>query len=194
MRITASKKAHNIKTRKKDFQKLASRFYAQRYSSVLTDAMRYGISMEPEAKRKLSEKMQQKIFDSGLIISLKQPFLACSPDGIVENGNVLEIVEIKCPFTCKNSIIFDPETGTSFVDYLIVDKEKKPELKKTHIYYTQVQMCLYVTGLEVCNFFVYSSLNSVLLRISRDEAFLENIVPKIENFYFSHLLQCFCNE
>lgn len=122
LRVTASQKAHRIKTRQTNFESLALQFKNQRYKGGLTDAMRYGLAMESQAKLALSEQIGLKIYDSGLVVCIKQPFLACSPDGIILNNGNCELIEIKCPFSCQNSAIFDCIEGKSFVPYLIVNE------------------------------------------------------------------------
>ena len=38
----------------------------------------------------------------GIVVSCDKPFLACSPDGVIDNLNFLEV---KCPFTAKDKPI-----------------------------------------------------------------------------------------
>lgn len=107
--------------------------------------------MEYSVKTALSAMTSTKIYDIGLVISAKQPFLTCSPDGIIVNGMEMELIEIKCPYLCKDSVIIDKNENKSLVDYLILNALGEPELKQTHIYYsniyTQMQTSLYITGL-----------------------------------------------
>lgn len=192
LRVTASQKSHRIKTRKENFEGLAKQFQKKRYDGTMLDPMRYGLDMEPVAKDKLSAEINRKVHDVGLVVCMKQPFLACSPDGVIYNDGDVELVEIKCPYTCKDAVIFDYDKGKSFVDYLVVNANNEPHLKENHIYYTQIQMSLYIMGLKSCKFFVYSSKDFVLLTILRNEDFLKTVVPVIENFYFKHFLPLLC--
>lgn len=49
--------------------------------------MLYGIKMEPIE----------------LIVSIRQSFLASSPDSSIGNNSMLELLEIKCPSSCKDN-------------------------------------------------------------------------------------------
>lgn len=188
-RITASRKGHRVKTRTEHFESLAKQFKNESYKGTLTESMRYGLKMEVHAKKALSELLQTDIHNVGLVVNAKQPFLACSPDGIIFNdNNLILLVEIKCLSSRENSIIFDRKNGQSFVEYLIVNDTKSPELKKSHIYYTQIQLSLYITRTKICHFFVFSEKDFVLSSISLDEYFLAETIPKIENFYYRTFL------
>ncbi|KAF4520443.1 hypothetical protein B566_EDAN004015, partial [Ephemera danica] len=108
----------------------------------------------------------------GLIVHILQPWLCCSPDGIVLNaeGNPLKILEIKCPYKCSNKpIILGDEIN---VDFLCCDSEKVIKLKRSHCYYTQCQTLLYVSGLDTCDLFVWSPQQQITVEVKRDEEFL----------------------
>ena len=92
--------------------------------------MRYGISIEPQAKKALSKKMGLKMNTVGLVVNAKQPFLACSPGGVVRKGCLFEIVEMKCPSSRKKSVIFYCEKGEYYVQYLIPNAERSLNCRK----------------------------------------------------------------
>lgn len=76
------------------------------------------------------------------------PFLAASPDGLINNDS---IVEIKCPASIKN---YTPEEGyenkkLSFMMY----KDGTLRLKTTHVYYYQIQGQLHYNKPKVLLFF-----------------------------------------
>ncbi|CAL1671882.1 unnamed protein product [Lasius platythorax] len=188
IRLTASKRVHRVKTGTDNFDSLAVQFKNEQYKGAMTKAMHYGLVMEYSAKIALSAMTGTTIYDIGLVICAKQPFLACSPDGIIVNGTEMELIEIKCPYSCKDSVIIDKNENKSLVDYLILNALGEPELKQTHVYYTQIQTSLYVTGLASCKLFVYSQHDCVLVNVFRNEQFLKTVIPKIEYFYFKYFL------
>lgn len=188
IRITCSEKAHQIKTRRKDFESLAARLRKNSKGSITTKAMNYGLEMEPVARRFFESLIEQEVYETGLVISFTQPFLACSPDGLIFNGETFELLEIKCPFSCANSIIVDIESNKSVVKYLRVNENGEIELVKNHKYYTQIQVSMYVLGVKLCHFLVYSEVQYICLQINRDEEFLSNSIPKIEKFYFDYFV------
>lgn len=84
----------------------------------------------------------------------------------------------------KKSISKGSKLVKSFVDYLIFDENNKVILKNTHKYYTQIQLSMYVVGVKMCHFFVYSIQQYVYLSIERDEEYLSLVFPKIEKKIF----------
>ena len=65
--------------------------------SFETPAAKWG---EPVARNVYEEKKKVQVSLSGLIIDPKNPWLAESPDGIIDNSSHEEcgIIEIKCPY------------------------------------------------------------------------------------------------
>lgn len=58
--------------------------------------------MEHTARKTYAENNKYDVFECGLIVSEKHPWIAYSPDGIVFNGNKpIKLLEIKCPIAGK---------------------------------------------------------------------------------------------
>lgn len=57
--------------------------------------------------------------------------------------------------------------------------------KKTHQYYTQIMVMLYVLRLGSALLFVYWSKQSIAV-VDKDDAFLAEYIPKLEWFYFTN--------
>ena len=121
----------------------------------------YGREKEPLAKQKFQELTQAKLINVGLMVKTNQPWLSATTDALFqdENGNIC-VLEIKCPSSCKDSIISVP--------YI----EQDTKLKKSHSYYTQCQIQMYVTGVRQCHLFVYSSCDFKKIVVFYDEEFL----------------------
>jgi len=64
---------------------------------------RYGIENESIARNAVQEKLNIEIKSAGLFILKSLPYLAASPDGLINNDY---IIEIKCPPSIKE---FTPE-------------------------------------------------------------------------------------
>ena len=94
----------------------------------------------------------------------------------LQQQQLLGVLEIKCPSSCKDKPIY-----VEYLDFL-------GRLKKTHTYYTQVQIQMYVTGLQLAHLFVYSSKDYKLVSIPFDEAFLKATIPHLEQLYFKECL------
>ena len=74
--------------------------------SIDTAAICYGNDHEQDAiesyKRFCKSNGKEVVVEScGLVISLSEPWLAASPDGIVSEGGSKGCLEVKCPFLCK---------------------------------------------------------------------------------------------
>lgn len=102
-----------------------------------------------------------------------------------EDGNVM-LLEIKCP----SSRWKKPLTEKPLLAYLAECKQSKDiVLRKSHTYYTQIQICMYVLQLDECDLFLYCSVDKKTLHIKRDEEFLSDAIPKLRSFYFTHYIQ-----
>lgn len=191
-RLSASSKAHQIKTRRNKHEELAERFVKEK--KIFGKGLKYvdyGIRMEDFASKKYSEVHCVQVIKCGLIVHQSQPWMCASPDGLVvhSNNKVKKLLEIKCPFTCKDTLLIDEDNGKIRVPYLEYDKENNTiNLKQNHNYYTQCQIQMYCTGLEECDLFVYTKQDCITVLVRRDNLFLENLVKKMEYFYFNYYL------
>ncbi|XP_049519214.1 uncharacterized protein LOC125943750 isoform X2 [Dermacentor silvarum] len=184
LRITSSS-AHRIKTRLNNYETLASSLVRPKFFS--SAATSYGKQMETEARAELSTALGAVIHEVGLFIHPEQPWLCCSPDGILDSDGRMYLVEIKCPFSLKDKKLIDHEHEESFVPYIhYVNGQLR--LKKTHQYYSQMMIMLYILGIGEAFLYIYSSQQSITVCVQRDEAFLAEYVPKLETFYFKHFL------
>ena len=118
--------------------------------------------MENIARKKYEEIIGKSVFVPGLVIKPEKPWLGASPDGafINDDGN-LKLVEIKCPFSARESDVID----VPFLD-------KDHHLKKSHQYYTQVQIAMYCCSATTCDFFVFSPKDYKLLTVEFDQDFV----------------------
>lgn len=190
LRISASSRAHKIKTRpKKGYTELSLKFCSER-REFTTPALKYGLKNEKRAAQSYLNEYGGEIIPLGLMIMPDKPFLCASPDGIIVNdGCVSAILEIKCPYSCANKPIYDQETQKFNVPYLFKENGVS-HLSSSHQYYTQCQMLMAVCGLHACHLYVWSPVinGSELVVIQRDEPFLDDLLPKLENFYFNYYL------
>ena len=197
VRITASSKAHKVKTCKKvTFESLADGFVKEdnilrserEQKSKGITALDYGKKNEPKAIENFCKLYNVKVYQIGAFVMPAEPWLLVSTDGIVEQNENYKLLEIKCPYSCKTKPVFDESQNKCNVGYLEV-VDQKIQLKKSHMYYTQVQVSMYATGLQSCDFFVWSKKGSCLVEVLRDNAFLSKVIPLLKKFYFSNYLQ-----
>lgn len=123
-------------------------------------ATRYGSTMEGTAKQQYITYQRQNnhpdctVTDCGFFISENNNWLAATPDGIAHNPSHSDysgLIEIKNPFAVKDQTVAEVCTSSSFC--LEIDKNSnKPQLKRRHDYYFQVQCQLYCTDKGWCDF------------------------------------------
>lgn len=96
-------------------------------------------------------------------------WLGASPDGLVGDRG---LVEIKCPFGIryKRPPVF------------------KTAAMQTH-YYAQMQIQLFATDRDWCDFYQWTPYGDALERINRDESFLATVLPVLRNFYEKYLIE-----
>lgn len=190
-RLSASSKAHQINTRRNRNEELAKRFVKDKkiFGKGLK-YVKYELRLEDFAFKMYSDVVNVHVIKCGLVIHQKQPWICASPDGLVFcNDKVKKLLEIKCPYTCKDTLLINEEDGKLRVPYLQYNNKKNIiYLKKNHNYYSQCQIQMYCTGLNECDLFICTKQDCITISVKRDDLFLEKLVKKMEFFYFNHYL------
>lgn len=138
--------------------------FGYRFDTFQTPAMQRGIELEPTAREAYSFIYGRDIQEVGFV-DLEKYHAGCSPDGVIydEDGNIKEIIEIKCPMI---------ETFVSYLDDEFMNAE----------YYTQMQFNMFITGADVCHFVVYHpDFNLIVRNIPKDEDMQLKIQTVLEN-------------
>lgn len=138
--------------------------FGYRFDTFQTPAMQRGIELEPTAREAYSFIYGRDIQEVGFV-DLEKYHAGCSPDGVIydEDGNIKEIIEIKCPMI---------ETFVSYLDDEFMNAE----------YYTQMQFNMFITGADVCHFVVYHpDFNLIVRDIPKDEDMQLKIQTVLEN-------------
>lgn len=199
IRISASLKAHKIKTLRNKSEQCQNKLAISLLNETTivgkgASNIQYGLQTEDKAFNAFCDMYNIDVIKSGLVVHICRPWISASPDGLIlKNGKISSVLEIKCPSSCKQKSIIDQLTGKSNLSYIEI-KNGEVGLKYSHIYYTQIQMLLYCTGLNDCHLFIFNEIKPLLLIIKRDLTFLENIIPKLDKFYFSFYLPNLCNQ
>ena len=140
MRLTASSSATVVKCRSK-FEKLVESILYRPPQNTIS-VLEWGRNHEEAARTAyISVKAKETslpyhVLRTGIHISSKRPWLAASPDGLVEDptetsGRQHGILEIKCPYSART---MTPETACEQLNRVccsLVDRWVK--LKKKHI-------------------------------------------------------------
>ena len=126
-------------------------------------ATAHGTLLEPLVRDLYDQRYGRKSHEIGLVQHAKYSWLGASPDGVTEDGL---LIEIKCPLT------------------------RKIESKVPSHYLPQVQLQLEITDLEECDFIQYRPANTesipprpeefVVVRVHRDRAWFAKNLPVME--------------
>lgn len=124
-------------------------------------ATAHGTALEPMVRDMYDQKTGRKSHEIGLVQHREYPWLGASPDGVTEDGL---LIEIKCPLT------------------------RKIEKKVPSYYLPQVQLQLEITDLEECDFVQYRPARNedgvppspeeyVVVRVKRDREWFQRHLP-----------------
>ena len=127
-------------------------------------ATAHGTLLEPLVRDLYDQRTGRKSHEIGLVQHREYPWLGASPDGVTEDGL---LIEIKCPLT------------------------RKIEAKVPKHYLPQVQLQLEITDLEECDFIQYrpaqiedgvprSPEEYVVVRVKRDRAWFAKHLPAMK--------------
>ena len=126
-------------------------------------ATEHGTRLEPFVRDLYDAKYNRKSHEIGLVQHREYPWLGASPDGVTEDGI---LVEIKCPLS------------------------RKIEAKVPKHYWPQVQLQLEITDLEECDFVQYrpaknesSEAEFVVVRVQRDREWFAKALPVLERVW-----------
>lgn len=143
--------------------------------------------MEPHARRQYAEHLHATVVTTGLVVCHKNPWLACTPDGVVVQDRVpARLLEIKCPTMGKTSGILETLKACKF----LTKNDQQWLLKKRHSYYGQVQLYMSILNVSVCDFMIFaSSDNSFLtIQVPFDATFTWTLLTRLKDVYFKHII------
>ena len=175
-RITGSKCGRILIQQRKTTPLLQSVIYPKPMLHV-PKTIEWGRSNEKKACESYKKYMESnghsdlRTIKAGFVVHPEKGWLGASPDAYVFDPSVDDptgIAEFKCPFTMADKV----------------------HLKRTHQYYHQVQLQLYVTCLESkwCDFCVYSPKGVCVERIYPDKQWQAECCLQLDNSFFEHIL------
>ena len=109
------------------------------------------------------------------------PYIAASPDALVScTCHEPGLLEIKCPWTHRGSTITQYSTDKKSCLEMV---NNEPRLKRTHMYWYQVQCQKHATKRKWCDFFLCTTKDSFLERVTYNEVFFAANVEKAKVVY-----------
>ena len=165
------------------------------------EATRYGTKMEERTKQEYLTHQRcmghpgLTVDRAGLFVSPTNPWIAASPDGLVQDptnpSHPQGLVEIKNPYSTRNKSLEGAcETTSNFCPESQAQEDGKVtyKLKARHDYYYQMQCQMYCTGRNWCNFVLRTNKELHVQCIYRDMRWWDGQLPRLQSFYFDALL------
>lgn len=176
-RITASKfKAVCRTSKKKPSLSLVKSICYPTKLKFAPKAISWGLTHEGIAIEEFERSMENtheglQINKVGLVINKKWPQLGASPDRLIYCECCLGgCLEVKCPYSLHTNKVLDINDYLKMKTTCLCKKDEQITLNKTHSYYFQVQMQLFVSQLPYCYFVIWSP----------NIFFKEKILPDLE--------------
>jgi YqaJ-like viral recombinase domain len=191
VRITASN-CYQIFTYSKNRNADWTKKFNNINKGFVTEATEYGKTTEKLAfqRYQIDEPLVKM---AGLCVNPKQPWLGCSPDGVITSKR--RIIEIKCPKAFeKNSV------SLKECKFLRCDPQQtgppKFSLKTKHAYYGQIQLNLYLLNCESADLVIYSKFddNYERIRVDFDDIFVTTMLSSLKDVFFYILLPLIYNK
>ena len=127
---------------------------------------------------------------AGFKISTLHPFIGASPDGYVSCSCCgTGVIEIKCPFSAKDLSISEAVQSVGHF-CLEQDSQGKIKVKRDHAYFHQVQMQLFVTKCDYCDFILWTKKDDSLCveRITFDSEFFQKELELARTFFIKCII------
>lgn len=151
------------------------------------NATRYGKHCEQLAIEKYSSITRNDVSKIGFVVHPKVPWLGYSPDGVVfKNSNPAILLEVKSPVLGKTSTAAQLATEKKLA--YVKKNGENFTVNPRHVYFSQVQLGMFLLNLAVTHFVVYSELESMILTVHRNDDHIDKLVRKLQFVYFKHVL------
>ncbi|KAK7895769.1 hypothetical protein WMY93_021094 [Mugilogobius chulae] len=119
---------------------------------------------------------------TGFVVRPDEPHLGTSPDGTVSCSCCGDgVLEIKCPYRYREGL-----RGAHLSEDFCLDQ--RMQLKKKHQYYHQVQLHMFVSNVNYCDFIVWTTKELIINRIQRDEQLLQEALVVAKESFLSCIL------
>ena len=125
----------------------------------------------------------------GLVVCTPHPWLAATPDGWVTDPEASPssgLVEFKNPYSYRDLSVGDAVAANK-CDSLTINNGCI-QLKRTHSYYYQVQMAMFYTKREWCDFILRTTIDYHCEWVQFDEYFCTRLLPSLRQFYVTAIL------
>ncbi|XP_055529000.1 uncharacterized protein LOC129721006 [Wyeomyia smithii] len=149
---------------------------------VSTPAIEHGLRCEKQAVAAYERDFGKDVLRCGFVIPPHIPWLGCSPDGIIVDEE--KVIEIKCPEAGKHKCLND---FIGELPYLT----KLSSLRKSHAYYAQVQLNIFILKCKSADFLIYSAYEDkcYVQEIKFDAEYVRSLMAVLKEVYFNVFLK-----
>ena len=146
-----------------------------------------GQALEQYSERKSSLHMNLLVSKCGLIVNRRYAHLGASPNALISCDCCGKgVVEIKCPFRCKEESIREVASKGDFC--LKVSSNGELSLDTTHSYYYQIQLQMFLSSTTYGGFIVWAPAAFHVERIVVDNDFVRTATERVNHFYLVGLM------
>lgn len=185
-RLTASNFGKIMKRKKITEEFIQSTYYPKSFTAKTTS---YGTANEPRAKQLYQETYPNRhVHDAGLMLQPELQFLGATPDAIICDDGETGLLEIKCPFGARDKTV--TEAASTIKDFYVVNNGQDIKVSKKHNCYYQMQGQLLLSGLDFCDFVLYTRKDLYTERVYRDVKFINAMISKLHAFHVNN----FCDK
>ena len=190
-RLTASHFGQ-VFNRKSGFNKLAADLLSLR-TIHNAPAIKWGREHESVAFQEYDKKLSQihpnlKLRKAGFYVG-DPAYLGASPDGILldETGQVMGIIEIKCPYSAANLTV--KEACEQLSTFYCSWNTDSIQLNTSHMYYFQIQGTMALTQAKFCDFVVWTPKSMEISTVNFSSHQWDTLIfPKLSQFYKEYML------
>ena len=127
--------------------------------------------------------------ECGLVIATNHPWLAATPDGLVNDPQTLPSQRlVENHHGSRDEFITNAVLSKKLACLSCNSTNRKLSLKNSDAYYYQVQMAMFCTNTQWCNVFVRTQVDLHVERIKLDESFCQSVLPNLRRFFFNSVL------
>ena len=92
------------------------------------------------------------------------------------------VIEVKCPYTNRDTALSELLPRTEFV----VDENYS--IRSSHQYSTQMQLQMYVCDVHYCDLVIWQPQSLLIVRVLRDDKLIQTMLPKLCDVWRKHIL------
>ena len=194
--FTASNFGRIMKCSERGAKRLAEDIigYTNKTQTKVPLPIRWGIKNEEKAidlylKQFSSTHSDVEFRKTGLYIHPNFGYLRASPDGLLScSCHGERLVEVKCPYAYRDKNLSEMFADNA-IEYMDITMEQPLKKGHTRGYFEQVTGQMAVTGIQMCDFVMYSKKGIISLPVTFDKYYWEMVMlPKLARAFKAYIV------